>query len=42
LRGRRLGAVLTAVSPIEKGDRKDASTESTTAVETANQPAAES
>ena len=40
--GRVPGAVLTDVSPIENGDRNDAITESTIAVETANQPAAES
>ena len=40
--GLRPGAVLNAVSPIEKGERNDAITARTTAVETANQPAAES
>ena len=40
--GRRPGAVLTDVSPIENGERNDAITASTIAVETANQPAAES
>jgi len=34
--------VLTEVSPIENGDLNEASTDSTIAVETANQPAAES
>jgi hypothetical protein len=41
-RGLRPGVVLTDVSPIENGDLNDAITESTTAVETQNQPAAES
>ena len=41
-RGLRPGAVLSAVSPIENGERNDASTDSTIAVETANQPADES
>jgi hypothetical protein len=36
------GWVLSAVSPIENGDRNDAITDRTIAVETANQPAAES
>ena len=40
--GRWPGCVLTAVSPSENGDRNDAITERTIAVETANQPAAES
>ena len=40
--GRLPGAVLTDVSPIENGERNEPITARMTAVETANQPAAES